>query len=286
MSSRKSGRSIDTLKLPNHTILYGVVLLVLGIFITLGSVTRLYEFREFFPLRLPEQVNEFILNYVPFILGTFITAVASLAGLIVGVNWILRGFRQVSRLRVHLGWAGDYYRPESVSLGLKEGKLRSYERSPSLFFSLVARFWSNAGFISEIPAEIVRRNMRFVWKALVLGITIHFIFKSLDYLPSYLASMGLGEGYVIPSPTPFYNLLIVACLLKVFIALSLIPLRKPGAGREMDSMIVEGRGHPSVFFAILEEGSKIFSHRGHPNRIYRSRPVVCEDSETLLGHAD
>jgi hypothetical protein len=283
MSSRKSGRSIDTLKLPNHTILYGVVLLALGIFITLGSVTRLYEFREFFPLRLPEQVNEFILNYVPFILGTFITAVASLAGLIVGVNWILRGFGQISRLRVHLGWAGDYYRPESVSLGLKEGKLRSYERSPSLFFSVVARFWSNAGFISEIPAEIVRRNMRFVWKAIVLGIAIHFIFRSLDYLPSYFAGLGLGEGYVIPSPTPFYNLLIVACLLKVFIALSLIPLRKPGAGREMDSMIVEGRGHPSVFFAILEEGSKIFSQRGHPNRIYRSRPVTCEDRETLLG---
>jgi hypothetical protein len=283
MSARKSGRSIDTLKLPNHTILYGVVLLALGVFVTMGSATRLYEFREFFPLRLPEQVNEFILNYIPFIIGTFITAVASLAGVIVGINWILRSFKQLSRLRLRLGWAGDYFRPESVSLGLKEGKLRSYERSPSLFFSILSKFWSNAAFISEIPAEIVRRNMRFVWKALALGIAIHFIFQSLNFLPPYLTSLGLGEGYVIPSPTPFYTLLIVASLLKVFIAVSLIPLRKPGGGREMDSMIVEGRGHPSVFFAILEEGSKIFSHKGYPNRIYRSRPVVCDDKETLLG---
>lgn len=271
------------MRLPNHTILYGVILLVLGVLVTLGSVTRLYEFREFFPLRLPEQVNEFILNYVPFILGTFITAVASLAGVIVGTNWILGGFRQISRVRVVLRWAGDYYRPENVSLGLKEGKLRAYSHSPSLVFSILSRFWSNAGRISEIPAEIVRTNMRFLWKAAALGIIIHFLFKALDELPTYIEGLGLGAGYVVPSPTPFYNLLIVACVLKVFISLSLIPLKKPGSGREMDSMIVEGRGHPSVFFAILEEGSKVFSYQGFPNRIYRSRTVTCEDGETLLG---
>jgi hypothetical protein len=283
MSSKKSGRSADVLRLPNHTILYGIILFALGGFVTLGSLTRLYEFREFFPLRLPEQVNEFILNYVPFILGTFITAVASLAGVIVGINWLLGGFRQISRLRVSLRWAGDYYRPENVSLGLKEGKLRAYSRSPSVLFSLLSKFWSNAGCVSEIPAEIVRMNMRFLWKAVLLGMTIHFVFQALNLLPAYVSGMGLGEGYVVPSPMPFYNLLITACLLKFLISLSLIPLKKPGSGREMDSMIVEGRGHPSVFFAILEEGSKVFSYQGFPNRIYRSRTVTCEDGETLLG---
>jgi hypothetical protein len=283
MSFKKTGRHSDTLKLPNHTFLYGVILTVLGLFITSGAVTRLWEFREFFPLKLPEQVNQVILNYVPFILGTFVTAVASLAGVMVGINWTFTGLRQVTRLRSRLRLAGDYYRPENVSLALKDGKLRSYERSPSLLLAVIGRFWSNARFISEIPAEVVKRNMRFVWKALALGIVIHFAFKSLEFVSEYLSRIGLGEGYVIPSPVPFYNLLIVVCLLKLFIALSLIPLRKPGAGREMDSMIVEGRGHPSVFFAVLEEGSKIFAHLGFPNRIYRSRPVVCDDNETLLG---
>ena len=136
MFSIMSGRSSDSVKVPNHTVLYGVILTALGIFVLVGSATRLYELREFFPLRLPEQVNEFILNYVPFILGTFITTVAALAGFIVGINWILNGFRQMSRLRVVLRWAGDYYRPESVSLGLKEGKLCSYEKPPSILFSL------------------------------------------------------------------------------------------------------------------------------------------------------
>jgi hypothetical protein len=51
----------------------------------------------------------------------------------------------------------------------------------------------------------------------------------------------------------------------------------------MDSMIVEGKGHPSVFFSILEEGSKIFAYKGFPNRISRSKPVTCEDGETLIG---
>lgn len=201
----------------------------------------------------------------------------------VGINWLATGLRHMGRLRVRLQWAGDYYRPEYVSLGLKDGKLRSYDRIPSLLFALIGKFWSNARYISQIPAAVVKRNMRFLWKGAALAIIIHFSFKSLEFVSEYLSRIGLGEGYVIPSPAPFYNLLIGVCVLKLLIALTLIPLRKPGAGREMDSMIVEGKGHPTVFFAVLEEGSKIFAHRGFPNRIYRSQPVVCDDGETLLG---
>ena len=283
MFSRPSGRAADTVKLPNHTLLYGIVLAAVGILVTLGSLTRLYELREFFPLRLPEQVNEFILSYVPFILGTFITTVAALSGAIVGLNWIFSGLGHMSRLRVSLRYGGDYYRPENVSLSLKEGKIGSYNRAPSVIFFLLGRLWSNARYISEISGQIVRWNVRFIWKALVIGIVIHFLFKFLEFLPPYLSNLGLGTGYVLPSPMPFYNLLLVVCVLKFIIALSLIPLRKPFVGREMDSMIVEGKGHPSVFFAMLEEGSKIFANRGFPNRISRSKPLVCDDGETLIG---
>lgn len=283
MFSIKSGRIKNAVKLPNHTLLYGLILGTLGILVALGSLVRLYELREFFPLQLPKEVNEYILNYIPFILGTFITTVASLAGLIVGVSWIVGGLRESSRLRISVRRAGDYYRPEWVSLALKEGHIRSYDRPPSMIFSFLGRFWSNAKFISDIPGEIIRRNVRFLWKALFIGIAVHFFFRLLELLPPYLEGFGLGAGYVVPSATPFYNLLLVVCLLKLAIAFSLIPLKKPGATREMDSMIVEGKGHPSIFFAIMEEGSKIFAHKGFSNRISRSRPVACEDGETLIG---
>ncbi len=283
MFSTISGRSNDSVKLPNHTVLYGIILTALGIFVLMGSVTRLYELREFLPLRLPEQVNEFILNYVPFILGIFITTVAALAGLIVGVNWIINGLKHMSRLRVSLRRTGDYYHPETVSLGLKEGKLSSYQKSPSIIISLVSRFWRNARFISEIPGEIVKWNVRFVWKALFIGLAVHLLFRLLDLVPIYLSGMGLGTGYVVPSPFPLYYLLAIVCALKLMTALSLTPLKTPTVAREMDSMIVEGGGHPSVFFSVLEEGSRIFAHKGFPNRIYRSRPLVCEDGETLIG---
>ncbi len=283
MLSLKSGRSREVLKLPNHTFVYGLVLGALGTFVTLGSLTRLYELREFFPLRLPEGVTEYILDYVPFILGTFITTVAALAGLIVGLNWILNGLREVSRFRVTVRRVGDYYWLEEVSLGLKEGHIGSYDRSPSVIFAIFRRFWSNAGFISEIPGEIVRQNLRFIWIALFMAAAIHFLFRILEFLPAHLAAWGFGENYLVPSAAPFYNLLLVVCLLKLGIALSLIPLRKPGCGREMDSMIVEGKGHPSVFFAVLEEGSKVFAQKDFPNRISRSKPVTCEDGETLIG---
>ncbi|AFM23288.1 hypothetical protein [Desulfomonile tiedjei] len=283
MFSIAKGKFSDIVRLPNHTLLYGVILTALGGFVTLGSVTRIYELREFFPLRVPEQVNEFILNYVPFILGTFVTTIAALAGVIVGLNWFFSGFKQMCRLRVQLRWPGEFYRPETVSLGLKEGKLRSYEKSPTLLFFILGKIWSNAKYISEISGQIVRWNIRFIWTALAFAIILHFLFKSLVFLPKYLSELGLGTGYVLPSPMPFYNLLAIVCILKLVIAFSLIPLKKPGATREMDSMIVEGRGHPSVFFAILEEGSKIFAHKGFSNRISRSRPVVCEDGETMIG---
>lgn len=283
MFSIKSGRASDSVKLPNHTFLYGIILAALGIFVAAGSATRLYELREFFPLRLPEQVNEFILNYVPFIIGTFITTVASMAGLIVGANWLFSGLKQVSRLRVTLRWAGDYYRPQSVSLGLKEGKLLSYDRSPSILFSLLGKFWSNARYVSEIPGEIVKWNTHFIWKAIAIGIAVHFLFKAMNVFLAYFSNLGLGSGYVIPSAAPLYNLLIVVCVLKLIVALSLTPVRKPGVSREMDSMIVEGKGHPSVFFAMLEEGSRVFAHKGFPNRIHRSKPLACDDGETLVG---
>lgn len=283
MFSKLSGRSSDTVKLPNHTLLYGIVIVAIGVLVTLGSLTRLYELREFFPLRLPDQVNDVILSYVPFILGTFITTVAALSGTIVGLNWIFTGFGHMSRLRVPLRYGGDYYRPENVSLGLKEGKILSYNSAPSLIFFMLSRVWSNARYISEIPGQIVRWNIRFIWKALAIGIFIHFLFKSLELLPPYLSGLGLGAGYVLPSPMPFYNLLIAVCVLKFLISLSLIPLKKPTIGREMDSMIVEGKGHPSVFFAILEEGAKIFANRGFPNRVSRTKPTVREDGETLIG---
>ncbi|MBM3301478.1 MAG: hypothetical protein FJY85_16185, partial [Deltaproteobacteria bacterium] len=283
MLSLLSGRSSDTVKLPNHTILYGVVITTLGALVAAGSLTRLYELREFFPFRSPAEVNEFILNFIPFILGTFITSVAALGGLIVGLNWMFVGLKEVGRLRIYMGRVGDYFQPEHVSLGLKEGRLRAYESAPSVLFFFLGKLWSNARFIAEIPGEIVRRNIRFVWMAVAVGILIHFLFKFADLLPQYFENMGLGTGYVVPSPSQFYNLLAMVCLLRFMIGLSLIPLKKPGAGREMDSMIVEGKGHPSVFFAILEEGSKIFAHRGFSNRIARSRPVVCKDGETLIG---
>lgn len=283
MFSFRSGRSKEAVKLPNHALVYGLVLATLGTLVTLGSLNRVYELREFFPLQIPQQVNEYILDYIPFILGTFITTVAALAGLIVGVSWALGGLREIGRLRVPLRRAGDYYRPEGVSLGLKEGTIRAYESPPSMLFSILGKFWSNARFISEIPGEIARQNVRFILTALLIGFAVHFFFRFLALLPPYLEQWGLGAGYVLPSPAPFYNLLFVVCLFKLVIALSLIPLKKPGGGREMDSMIVEGKGHPSLFFAILEEGSKIFAQKGFPNRISRSRPVVCEDGETLIG---
>ncbi len=283
MLFRGSENAVDYVKLPNHTILYGLTLGALGLFLSMGAVTRLYELREFFPLRLPDQVSQVILDYIPFILGTFITTVAAIAGLIVGFNWLVNGLREVSCFRIRLKWAGEYLRPEAVSLGLKEGKIRSYERAPSLIFLILSRFWANARFISEIPAETVRRNVRFLWLAVIAGFIIHFGFRLLELVPPYLENLGLGSGYVVPSPGPFYNLLAMVCVFKLIIAVSLIPLRKPAAGREMDSMIVEGKGHPSVLFAVLEEGSKVFAFKGFPNRVARSKPVVCEDNETLIG---
>lgn len=283
MFSNVLGRSSETVKLPNHTLLYGVILSAVGAFVAAGAVTRLYELREFFPLRLPDRVSEVILNYIPFILGTFITTVAALAGLIVGLNWVIGGLKEMSRLRIPLRQPGEYYRPEDVSLSLKEGRVRTYDHAPSLIFYVLGKFWSNAQHISAIAGENVRRNVRFLWKAVIFGVVIHFAFKTLEFLPGYLEAMGLGAGYVIPSPTPFFNLLMVVCAFKLVIAFSQIPLRKPPANREMDSMIVEGRGHPSVFFSILEEGSKIFANKGFPNTISRSKPVACDDGETLIG---
>jgi hypothetical protein len=283
MSLLRPKRSENIVKLPNHTILYGLILSVVGVFVTLGSATRLYELREFFPLRLPDQVNEYILHYMPFIIGTFITTAAALAGVIIGLNWMFSGFGYMSRLKAVVRVAGGYYRPEEVSAGLKDGKLLLCDHYPSLLFLLIGRLWANARYVSQISGEVVRWNMRFIWKAVFIGVAIHFIFKIPEAIPSQFVASGLFSGYVIPSPAPFYFLLLAVCALKLLIALSLIPLRRPSASREMDSMIVEGKGHPALFFSILEEGSKMFAKSGAPNNILRTPAVKAKDGETVVG---
>ena len=80
---------------------------------------------------------------------------------------------------------------------------------------------------------------------------------SIELGPAIFMRTRAGDRLRGPSPYPFYNLLAAVCVLRILIALSLTPLRKPVVGREMDSMIVEGRGHPSVFFSILEEGFRV-----------------------------
>ena len=89
MFSVWSRRSKNVVKLPNHGLVHGFILGTLGTLVALGSTTRLYELREFLPLQLPRELNEYLLNYLPFILGTFLTTVAALAGFIVGVSWLV-----------------------------------------------------------------------------------------------------------------------------------------------------------------------------------------------------
>ncbi len=285
MSSRPSVHTPDTVKVPNHTILYGIVLTTVGVLVVLGGMARLYELREFFPLRLPDQVNEFILNYVPFIVGTFVTSVAALAGVIVGLSWIFSGLGHVGRIRVTLGGAGDFYRPTMTSLAVKEGKIDSYKKPPTLLFWLLSIAWKNTKYLSEISRQIVKWNARFLWKMLALGIVIHFLFRAMELLPPYLASIGLGTGYVLPSPVPFYNLLIAACICKVLISLSLVPLKKPVVGREMDSMIVEGRGHPSVFFCHTRGRIKDFCQARLPQQDFQVETVCVRRRRNPFGHA-
>ncbi|MGC8602922.1 MAG: hypothetical protein ACP5VS_04455 [Desulfomonilaceae bacterium] len=283
MFSLKLRRSNASVKIPNHTLLYGIVVAALGAFITLGAVTRLYELKEFFPLRLPEQLNEFLLNYVPFMFGVFITTVAACAGVIVGLNWLFGGLKRIFKIRLTFQDPRDFYRLNEITEGLREGKITTYDSAPSIIFYVIGKIWSNARYISQIPGHIIKWNMKFIWKAVAVGIVIHFFFKILQSAPNYLATLGLGGNYLLPSPYPFYKLLLIVCVLKLFISMLLIPLKKPEAAREMDSMIVEGKGHPSLFFSIIEEGSKIFSHRNLPNRVMRSSANKAPDGETTIG---
>ncbi len=283
MFSLKLRRPSASVKIPNHTMLYGIVVAALGSFITMGAAIRLYELKEFFPLRLPDQFNEFLLNYVPFMFGVFITTVAAGAGVIVGLNWLFGGFKRIFKLKLTFQNPKEFYRLNDVTEGLREGKIITYESAPSTMFYFLGKIWSNARYISQIPGHIIKWNTRFIWKVLAVGIVIHFLFKILQSAPDYLASLGLGTNYLLPSPYPFYKLLLIVCLLKLSISFLLIPLKKPQAAREMDSMIVEGKGHPSIFFSIIEEGAKIFSHRGLPNRVMRSNPTQASDGETTIG---
>jgi hypothetical protein len=202
----------------------------------------------------------------------FIVLVSSICAVLVGALWTLSGLAEVIRSRKKVVNPANLDRPEVVAESLREGKAQ-YWRSASWVLRKLASVWPRVRLVTPVSHEIFKDLTRSSIKFIIIGLLVALVVYLLHLTPVLLNKyLQIRIELVVPSATPLYALLVFLILANVLIAVSLVPLRAQDFHRTCHSVRVHGSGDSHLFFALFEEGCRLLSPRGLPDR----KPVRLE----------
>jgi len=266
--------------LTNGMALIGLVLLLAGIVVTRGGILKLrelwIEFTPYFPLSFSNVTPARVLVSVPLIVKVFIVLVSSVCAVLIGALWAFSGLAEMFRARKRTVNPADLDQPALVAESLRKGQTQ-YWRSASWSLRKLASVWPRVSFVTPISYEIVKDLARSSAKFVLVGFLVALAAYLLHLAPVLLKKyLQLSIELMAPSALPLYALLVFLILANVFIAVSLVPLRPQEFVRTCHLVPVHGAGDPHLFFALLEEGCRLLSPTGLPDR----KPVRLEQEET------
>ncbi|MBI4963608.1 MAG: hypothetical protein HY913_10055 [Desulfomonile tiedjei] len=234
------------------------------------------EFRPFFPLSFSDVTPARVLVSIPFIVKLFIVLVSSICAILVGALWGFSGLAEVLRARRGTIHPADLDQPALVAESLREGQAQ-YWRSASWLFRKLASVWPRVRLVTPVSYEIfrdlTRSSAKFLAVVVLVALVVYFVQLTPVLLKKYLQ---VTIELAVPSATPLYVLLFFLMLANALIAVSLVPLLSQEFVRTCHLLPVHGAGDPHLFFALLEEGCRLLSAAGQPDR----KPVRLEQKET------
>ena len=260
----------------NGMALIGLVLLLAGIVVTKGGILKLrtlwIEFSPYFPISFSEVTPARVLVSVPLIVKVFIVLVSSICAVLIGAMWAFSGLAEMIRSRKKDVNPADLDQPALVAGSLREAQ-SEYWRSSSWVLRKFTSLWPRARFITPVSYEILKDLARSSAKLIVVGFVIALVVYLLQLTPVLLKKyLQVTVEIVVPSATPLYALLGFLILANAIIAASMVPLRRREFVRSCHIVPVKGAGDPHLFFSLLEEGCRLLSPKGLPDR----RPVRLE----------
>ncbi|MCA1961109.1 MAG: hypothetical protein LDL33_09945 [Desulfomonile sp.] len=257
----------------NGEALVALAFVVTGVIIARDGARQLLAawkaLQPYLPFSLPADTPDILLNSFPLILTVFVFTVSSICAVLIGLLWVFGGLADAYRSRKWNGEAAAFEHPELVAEALAASAPKYWTRVP-LAARIMGLVWPAARFMSPVSYDTCRTILGSLWKVLFAAIAIAIVVYGLQSLPA-LVKRFLNRDIilVVPDVAPLYHILILVAAVDVSAALSLVPLRKRKFERSSRSMMVGGQGDPHVLFALLEEGARLLTPKGHA-----ARPVV------------
>lgn len=270
-------RDIRILK--NGRALIGIVFFLSGVVILLDGTGRIRELwvqlAPYFPFALPQDAGERVLQSLPLIFATFISGVGSVSAVLIGGLWLLSGLAEVFRKEKVAPEPPDLADPGLVTESLRSSEAQ-YWRASSLPVRLLSRMMPRARFTSPVSykmaASLLGSMVKIFFAAVLIAVVFHIFQLVPGLVKKYLqASLTLA----VPSPRPLYLVLGFLMALNGLMALSLVVLKRNEFVRGRESLAIRGKGDPHLFLALLEEGCKLLSGKGLPDK----RPVRLQHTE-------
>lgn len=258
------------LEVPNPFGLYGAVTAGAGIVLCiLGFVPLFQQFADGNVARLLQRgVGP---STLPMFWSFLVAGVTSLAGL----SYVGQGLRDLLRLWVPPGTPKGFQDRDEVITSLKRRAIASYH-APD-----IARLWTVRRLLGD-RVLLLSPRLRRVAVALLgegrRGIILTLILLAILLVPSELfTDRDLRRMWATVRSLEFLPLLgifVGGAILRAVAAVLLVPRRAPETLSHRKSQYVDGAGHPSALFAILEETARFLDWNGLPIRVSKEEPAL------------
>lgn len=233
------------------------------------------ELAAVLPFSITPDLQQRLLVSLPLIVTIFISLVSSIAALLIGVLWIFSGLLQAFRSRRRSEDPAPFENPDLAAESLRRSEPLNWVALPSVL-RLLKRVWPSAPSPTPVAYEMLRSLVWTVAKLLLGMLVIAFIFYILRMIPALVrAVLSRQIELFVPSADPLYALIGLLFVFDALIGVSLIPFRQQPAERGVTEVPVRGRGDPHVLLALLEEGCRLLTPAGKPER----HPVRLEAQE-------
>jgi hypothetical protein len=254
----------------NGEILVGLVVLLAGLYVAWQGFAKLRElgtfFASFLPLALPEDVGERLLRSLPLVGKVFINTVGSLAAMLMGCAWAISGLIEAWQAGKKRPEPADVQNPELVAELVRTGH-GQYWKSSAPLVRLAGSLLPRARSISPISYEVMGNLFWTSLKVVLVGVGIAVLWQVFHAIPGAVKSyLHQDISLVVPPARPLFVLLGFVVVVHLFIALSLMPFKRPVFVRTREALSISGSNDPSTFFALLEEACKLLDAVGIPPR--------------------
>ena len=254
--------------LKNGEALVGLLFLLAGLLVAREGFLRLKAlwvlFAPNFPLSMQDYTGQRILTALPFLSGAFVSIIASICAILVGILWAGAGLGEAFGSWRNKPLPGVFKDPDAVAESLRVSQAQHQQSS---VIRALAALWPRARLVSPIAYELLSVLLRYCGKLVFAGVLIALVFYLLNAAPPLIARyLQFKISLVIPSAKPLYSLLLFMMLAYILIGVSLLPFRRQEFARTSETFAVVGTGDPHLFFALLEEGCRLLTARPFPHR--------------------